>query len=645
MKRFALAVAGAVCALASLAPIATRAQDAGGSPPPPEPTIKARDVKPGAKGYGLTVISGEKPEKFEVEAISVVENQFYKEDIILIRFTQERFQHLGVLHGMSGSPIYFLVDGKPRLAGALGYGFSPFPKDAIAGVTPIDDMLRMCRAPERPREGSPRTVEGLPRTGEGSPRTVDLRRALAELRRPWTSREAEEALPASPETAADASEPRLVRLGLPVVYSGGSPGLGERLRGLFARRREPFHPVPAGGEGAGSAPQNPEQLAALEPGSAVGIQLVRGDLSMAAVGTLTAIDGEKLTGFGHPFEGDFGAGPLELPVCAATVKCCFADLNYAFKLATPTAPAGTLVSDEQFGFVARRKPYPASGWIPVDLTVHDGSGPARTFHSEVVRDRRFLSLIDSAVVADGVSAGAARSEDCSTEVKLKVSFATPGLEPLEVSYVEQHAGAAYGVGEPLGRIVELLDRNPIAPVSLASVSVDVRVKVGREGSDIEACWADDAPVRPGQKVKVHVRTRPYRAAPVTKVYEVEVPRGLEDGDAVLEVVAGDEAPQDLPVPEKLADLVSQIKTRFELGARDLVFSWVVPGDEVQFRGRALPDLPPSAERLLLGQGRGDRVAKTVHRVHTHEAVATLLAGQASCHVTVERGAGPKKHGR
>jgi len=40
------------------------------------------------------------------------------------------------LAGMSGSPIY--LDG--RLAGALAYGWH-FAKDAVAGVTPIANML------------------------------------------------------------------------------------------------------------------------------------------------------------------------------------------------------------------------------------------------------------------------------------------------------------------------------------------------------------------------------------------------------------------------------------------------------------------------------------------------------------------------
>ncbi|RJP23119.1 MAG: hypothetical protein C4527_20855, partial [Candidatus Omnitrophota bacterium] len=81
------------------------------------------EVKPGMKGYGLTVFSGTKIEKFDVEIVSVVYDITPKSDLILARVSGGPLAISGVIAGMSGSPIY--IDG--RIIGALAYSW-PFSK-------------------------------------------------------------------------------------------------------------------------------------------------------------------------------------------------------------------------------------------------------------------------------------------------------------------------------------------------------------------------------------------------------------------------------------------------------------------------------------------------------------------------------------
>ena len=67
-----------------------------------------------------------------------------KQNIILVRVEDERVQHTGVAAGMSGSPIYI----RGKLAGALAYAWT-FAKEPLAGITPIESMLRDSRRPIR----------------------------------------------------------------------------------------------------------------------------------------------------------------------------------------------------------------------------------------------------------------------------------------------------------------------------------------------------------------------------------------------------------------------------------------------------------------------------------------------------------------
>ena len=72
--------------------------------------MKVEDVKPGMKGYAVTVFSGEQSDRFEIEVVDVVRDYLPKQDAILFRSPDPRMQHSGIVGGMSGSPIY--IDGK-----------------------------------------------------------------------------------------------------------------------------------------------------------------------------------------------------------------------------------------------------------------------------------------------------------------------------------------------------------------------------------------------------------------------------------------------------------------------------------------------------------------------------------------------------
>src|ERR1700681_2602326 len=100
------------------------------------------DVRAGQHGVGRTVFSGSRVEEFQVEVLGVLENLGPRESIILARLSGGPLAATGIMQGMSGSPVY--IDGK--LLGAVAMGF-PFSKEAIAGIRPIEDMLRSASQP------------------------------------------------------------------------------------------------------------------------------------------------------------------------------------------------------------------------------------------------------------------------------------------------------------------------------------------------------------------------------------------------------------------------------------------------------------------------------------------------------------------
>jgi hypothetical protein len=76
--------------------------------------IHVDEIRPGMKGYGLSVFRGTEPERFDVEVIDVLHQFRPNQDMILIRTPHPLLDRARGVAGMSGSPIY--LDG--RRAGA-----------------------------------------------------------------------------------------------------------------------------------------------------------------------------------------------------------------------------------------------------------------------------------------------------------------------------------------------------------------------------------------------------------------------------------------------------------------------------------------------------------------------------------------------
>src|SRR5260221_14138310 len=95
-------------------------------------------ARAGMQGYAYTIFAGDQVERFKLEVIGVLDNFLGpKQSIILVQLKGPKVEHTGVVPGMSGSPVY--LEGK--LAGALSLKLGIFTKEAIAGVTPIEDVL------------------------------------------------------------------------------------------------------------------------------------------------------------------------------------------------------------------------------------------------------------------------------------------------------------------------------------------------------------------------------------------------------------------------------------------------------------------------------------------------------------------------
>ncbi len=194
-------------------------------------------IKPGMKGYGLTVFKGWEPKRFEVEIIDVMKNVFPDGDMILARVSGPDIEKSGVASGMSGSPIY--IDGK--LIGALAFTW-PYANEPVAGITPIGMMLK--------------------EKDNADPTYFD-------------------------------ENSQIKPISTPLMVSGISGPALTYLEQALSNRGYVF----TQGGGSGYQDSSPE---ALKPGDSVSLNIVDGDLNLSAIGTVTHVDGKDVFIFGHP---------------------------------------------------------------------------------------------------------------------------------------------------------------------------------------------------------------------------------------------------------------------------------------------------------------------------------------------------------
>jgi hypothetical protein len=323
------------------------------------PIYPLSEIKIGQKAVGKTVFLGNKVEEFEVEILGVMRNVQPRKNLIFSRVSGGPLERTGVMAGMSGSPVY--IDGK--LVGAVSMTFQ-FIKEPLAGITPIEDMIDSLERTEQPAGGGARASlpAGSPlaggkeiavaAAGDGGPRVLlsQVDPAIA----PPT--------PGAARVVWGGADTSLMQVATPLNLSGFTAEAIEHFAPQF--KQLGWVPVQGAGGGTGTAEGGAPQASTPppQPGSMISVQLVRGDMAVAADGTVTHVENGRLYAFGHPF---LSAGPVELPFTEASVIAGIPSYANSMKLSTPGRPLGVISQDQASGIggVLGR----AARMVPVEL--------------------------------------------------------------------------------------------------------------------------------------------------------------------------------------------------------------------------------------------------------------------------------------
>ena len=617
-----LSIASLTCFVLLVAPLQLGAQEKASSTSAgvlgSKNILPVDDLRPGMKGIARSVFSGSTPEEFGVEIIGVLPGfTGPRQSTIIAKLSGKNVDRTGVFAGMSGSPVF--IDG--RLVGAVAYSF-PFAKEPICGITPIEQMIDIFESGQQRIARQPKAT------------------SMAELARTdWKPVLPKAAVSGGPLIASVAAGSPLAPyigqtiqpIATPVVFSG----ISQETLSLFSDQLTKAGLLPVSGVG-GASPITP--LASfdqntLTPGTSVSVQLVRGDYSIAASGTTTFRDGERIYAFGHPF---LGLGGADMPMTESSVITVIPNTFNSFKLAVPGNMVGNISQDRATGIYGQLGH--ASKMIPVTLNLHTSRNRDEKFSFEMVSDEYLTPLLVTISIFNSINARE-RSLGEST-VSLRGSINVEGQPPIQLER-RFSAGTAslLAAGAVANPISDLLNSG-FDDVTIRGINLDITASENVQAATLERISLDRTEVSSGDTVELQAYIRTDAGKLFVQRIPVQIPAEASSGQLMITVGDGAALQESSAaksfVPVNLGQLVGAMNKVKKNDRLYLRLQRPTPG--VVIGTSELPNLPPSTVATLNSdRSSGGYSPLTMSLVYERELAPAeyVITGQQTISVTIK----------
>ncbi|MHC5158312.1 MAG: hypothetical protein ACYSOZ_09510 [Planctomycetota bacterium] len=563
--------------------------------------ISVDEINTDMEAYCLTVYSGTKVERFDLEVLSVVKKVSPGRNLILVKGLDERFKDSSAVHGCSGSPVF--IDG--RLAGALAAGWDG-SLEPLYLVRPIAEMRETGSA-----ESPDSRVNSAPMaSGYDYSRPIDLD---AFLRENLDVIQRHQAQP---------------RMALPLAMSFPDE-VCEENRQTFQKMG--FVPFSTSGDIAAEAGSE----IPLEQGGTLSLVLCGGDISLAAIGTVTEIDGDQLYGFGHSF---MGQGATDLPMAAGFIHTVVAHRQSSFKFGTAGPVRGTLLFDQAAAVRGTIGQTPKT--IPLKIHVKRYNDPQdRTYDCFVAVERNFTPRVLMVVLNGAGQMQGSLPVEHTVAYQGKINVR--GYEPIQIDNTSSGGGIIPAAME-MGAAVGLFLNNPFEEVVIESLEADLEINPEDRLSTVWAADLSQVTAKPGQTVSVSVTLKSRRSEETAVNIALKIPETMPKGKYALQILGPAQyrqfvsqmAPQrfravDVPT---LHDALQGIFN----DRRDRLYCVMqVPATGLVMRQHELADLPPTKMLLMQDAKRIIPVEPYQNWVENSIELDRIVDGEVKVALTVE----------
>jgi len=503
--------------------------------------LRLKDVKVGMKGFGKTVVLGRKIETFDVEVLGILANNKVNENVlingksILVKVSGEVIKKAGgIAAGMSGSPVY--IDGK--LMGGVSSGWI-MTDHTVGLVTPIEEMLEIWSYPDMAcadTDGNTTIKRWIPE----APLQLGGNPVSAILEAPFD-------IASTIKPAADEAVFRQASVDVYIegLYGRAADVLKTKLQKknvIVARKGA----LPAKEDLDGMERQD-GTAETFEPGSALGIQLARGDINMTTLGTVTHRSGPRILALAHPF---LKKGAVSFLLTGAYIHHSFSSVQMPFKIGAPTEMLGVINQDREKGLSGEIGRLPEM--VPVQIDVFDKNLQInRSINYQIVRDPSvFVMVLESTLiqalegVIDRAGPGTALmgvSLDCSSRKGEKYNFRRENMFYSRTDIVQ----ALINEVTSLMDMVTESEHEEVMPTRLL---LKIEVETRRRTLSIEKVEIKNSSVSSGGILDVEVTLRPFREKKFVRKVKLPIPHDIGRENLTLSVYGLNMKVEDVDVP-------------------------------------------------------------------------------------------------
>jgi len=538
------------------------------------------DLRPGMKGTARTVFSGSGTEEFGVEVLGILPGfPGPRQSAIIAKLSGANVDKTGVFAGMSGSPVY--IDGK--IVGAIAFSF-PFSKEPIAGITPIKQMIDLFdKGSENLKPKEPRVVSFSQLAGtDWKPNLPKPAVSSVSLLAPVSA-----GSPLMPLLGQ-----QMTPIATPLVFSG----ISQESLSVFAPQLIANGLLPVSGAGGSAAitPMGEVNENTFPPGSSISVQLVRGDYSLAAAGTVTLRDGDRIYAFGHPL---LSLGASDMPMSESSVVTVIPNMNNSFKLSVPGRMVGSISQDRASGIFGLLKQEPKM--IPVKVNLHTSRDRVETYAFEMATDSFLTPLLLNITLFQTITSSERVLGDSTLSVKGEIRV--KGQEPIQIDrrFSAANNTAFMAAGAIVGPVNTLLTSG-FDDVRLDGITLDIASTETKYAGTLERITLDRTEVRRGEKVEVQAYVRTESGKQFVQRIPVQIPEDAGLGQLLVFVGDGGVLQEGSAaksfVPQDLSQLVRAINTVKKSDRLYVKLFRITPGAVIGTS--ELPSLPPSMVATL-----------------------------------------------
>lgn len=342
---------------------------------------------------------------------------------------------------------------------------------------------------------------------------------------------------ATEDKAQAKDEKALTKQPKAVMYLSGfsQPGIDFLQKNVPVGRDVTFMPMGVRTEGEGNTLYN----ASLKPGSAVGVAIVYGDFAVGATGTVTAVDGKKILGFGHPF---LHRGNVNYFMTDATVVGTISGQSNGMKIANIGNIIGRISQDRETGIAGTIGDFPTV--VPVKVRIKDTTlGRTDDYGARIAYDEDFLPELSGGIAYAAMTktSDTLAGSTANVHFTIRTNAAEGGkFERSNMFYNTADVGQI-AVGE-LMQAMSIVCSNTEQESDIVDVQVDVQMENGRKTATLLSAVPDKATVKPGDLVKFTTTIKPYRRDKETLLIPYRVPVTAPEGPLTLDIRGGGVAP-------------------------------------------------------------------------------------------------------